>query len=78
MAVYYSRVTRKGHATIPSELRKKFAIETDDKEAFEETTEVWFLKPAADIEDSADALSRFAVSETVLDDHLRDREKDFR
>jgi AbrB family looped-hinge helix DNA binding protein len=71
-------VTRKGQATIPSELRKKFGIEEGDRVIFEETQGGLVLKPAADIEDSAGALSGFAKAKDVLDDHLQDRKKSFR
>lgn len=76
--MYYSRVTRKGQATIPSVFRKKLGIEEGDKVVFEETEEGFILKPAADIEDSAGALSRFAEAEQVLEGLNRDRRKSFR
>lgn len=78
MASYYSRVTKKGQTTIPSVFRKKFGIEEGDKVVFEETKEGLVLKPAADVEDSAGSLSRFADAGKVLEQHLRDRKKDFR
>lgn len=78
MTMYYSRVTRKGQATIPSVFRKKLGIEEGDKVVFEETEEGLILKPAADIEDSAGALSRFADAEQVLEGLIRDRRKSFR
>ena len=78
MAVYYSRVTRKGQTTIPSVFRKKLGIEEGDKVVFEETEEGLILKPAAEIEDSAGALSRFANVGEVLEGLLRDRRKSFR
>jgi AbrB family looped-hinge helix DNA binding protein len=78
MAQYYSRVTRKGQATIPSPLRKRFGIEEGDRVVFEETDAGLVLRPAADIEDSAGALSRFADAQEVVDELLRDRRKSFR
>ena len=78
MTMYYSHVTRKGQATIPSVFRKKLGIEEGDKVVFEETEEGLILKPAADIEDSAGALSRFADAEQVLEGLIRDRRKSFR
>lgn len=78
MASYYSRVTRKGQATIPSELRRKFGIEEGDRVVFEETEKGLVLKPAVDIEDSAGALSKFGDAEEVLDELFRERKKSFR
>lgn len=78
MAVYYSRVTKKGQATIPSMFRKKLGIDEGDRVVFEETEEGLVLKPAADIEDSAGVLSRFADAGDVLQAHLKDRRKSFR
>lgn len=78
MAVYYSRVTKKGQATIPSVFRKKFGIDEGDRVVFEETGEGLVLKPAADVEDSAGALSRFGDAGEVLKEFLRDRRKGFR
>ena len=78
MAVYYSRVTKKGQATIPSVFRKKLGIDEGDRVVFEETEEGLVLKPAADIEDSAGALSRFADVGDVLHTHLKDKRKSFR
>ncbi len=78
MAMYYSRVTKKGQATIPSVFRKKFGIDEGDRVFFEETEEGLVLKPAADVEDSAGALSRFGDAGEVLEELLRDRRKSFR
>jgi len=78
MALYYSRVTKKGQATIPSVFRKKLGIDEGDRVVFEETEEGLVLKPAADIEDSAGALSRFADVGDALHVHLKDRGKSFR
>ncbi len=78
MAQYYSRVTRKGQTTIPSVLRRRFGIEEGDRVVFEETEHGLFLKPAADIEDSAGALSRFADAGEVIDRLLQERRKSFR
>ncbi len=76
--MYYSRVTKKGQTTIPSVFRKKFGIEEGDRVVFEETDEGLLLRPAADIEDSAGTLSRFADAGRVLNQLLRDRGKGFR
>ncbi len=78
VATYYSRVTRKGQATIPSEFRKKLGIEEGDRVVFEEAGEGLILKPAADVEDSAGALSRFADAGEVLERLVRERRKYFR
>ncbi len=78
MAVYFSRVTKKGQTTIPSVFRKKFGIEEGDRVTFEETGEGLVLKPAVDLEDSAGSLSRFADAEEVLDRLVKDRSKGFR
>ena len=78
LAGYYSRVTKKGQATIPSVFRKKLGIDEGDRVVFEETDEGLILKPAADIEDSAGSLSRFADAGHVLRTHLKDRKKSFR
>ncbi len=78
MTMYYSRVTKKGQTTIPSTFRKKFGIEEGDRVVFEETEDGLILKPAADIEDSAGALSRFADAEEVVARLIRDRRKSFR
>ena len=78
MAVYYSRVTKKGQATIPSVFRKKLGIEEGDKVVFEEMEEGLVLKPAADVEDFAGALSHFANEGEVLARLLQDRRKSFR
>jgi len=45
---------------------------------FEEAEEGLILKPAADFEDSAGALSRFGNAVEVLEELLRDRRKGFR
>ncbi len=45
---------------------------------FEETDQGLLLRPAADIEDSAGSLSRFAGAGEVLDRLLSDRRKSFR
>ncbi len=45
---------------------------------FEETEAGLVLKPVADIEDSAGALSHFADAGEVLEELLRDRGKSFR
>ncbi len=78
MATYYSRVTRKGQATIPSVFRRKLGIEEGDRVVFEEAEEGLILKPAADVEDSAGALSRFGNVGEVLERFLTDRRKSFR
>lgn len=78
MTLYYSRVTKKGQATIPSEFRKKLGIGQGDRVVFEETEEGLVLKPAADVEDSAGVLSGFGESGEVLEDLLKDRGKRFR
>lgn len=78
MAGYYSRVTKKGQATIPSVFRKKFGIEEGDRVVFEEMEEGLILKPAADLEDSAGSLSRFDDAGRVLRKLLQDRRKGFR
>jgi len=78
MATYYSRVTRKGQATIPSAFRKKLGIEEGDRVVFEEAEQGLILKPAADVEDSAGAMSSFGDAEEVLGKLLRDRKKSFR
>ncbi len=78
MGMYYSRVTRKGQATIPSAFRKKLGIEEGDRVVFEEAAEGLILRPAADVEDSAGALSRFADAGQVLERLLKDRKKSFR
>ena len=78
MATYYSRVTRKGQATNPSAFRKKLGIEEGDRIVFEEAEEGLILKPAADVEDSAGALSGFGDAGEVLEKLLRDRKKSFR
>ncbi len=78
MVVYYSRVTRKGQATIPSTFRKKLGIDEGDRVVFEETEDGLLLKPAADVEDSAGALSHFADAGEVLEELLKDRRKSFR
>jgi AbrB family looped-hinge helix DNA binding protein len=78
MTMYYSRVTKKGQTTIPSTFRKKFGIEEGDRVVFEETEDGLILKPAADIEDSAGALSRFADAEEVVARLIRDRRKSSR
>ncbi len=78
MATYYSRVTRKGQATIPSVFRKKLGIEEGDRVVFEEAEEGLILKPAADVEDSAGAMSSFGDAGEVLGKLLRDRKKSFR
>jgi len=78
MATYYSRVTRKGQATIPSEFRKKLGIEEGDRVVFEEAEEGLILKPAADVEDSAGILASFGDAGEVLGKLLRERKKSFR
>ncbi len=78
MGMYYSRVTKKGQATIPSVFRRKFAIEEGRRVVFEETDKGLLVRPAADIEDSAGTLSRFAEAGRVLDRLLSDRRKGFR
>lgn len=78
MVVYYSRVTKKGQTTIPSVFRKKLGIDGGDRVVFEETEAGLVLKPVADIEDSAGALSHFADAGEVLEELLRDRGKSFR
>jgi len=78
MASYYSWVTRKGQTTIPSVFRKKLGIEEGDRVVFEETEDGLVLRPAADVEDSAGSLSRFADAEEVLDQLIKDRSKSFR
>ena len=78
MAVYYSRVTKKGQATIPSVFRKKLGIDEGDRVVFEETEDGLVLKPAVDVEDSAGVLSRFGEAGKVLESHLRDRRKGLR
>jgi len=78
LATYYSRVTKKGQATIPSAFRKKLGIEEGDRVAFEESEEGLILKPAADVEDSAGILSRFGDAGEVLKRLLSDRSKGFR
>ncbi len=78
MAAYYSRVTKKGQATIPAVFRRKFGIEEGDKVVFQEMEEGLILKPAADLEDSAGALSRFADDGAVLARLLQERRKSFR
>ena len=77
MATYYSRVTKKGQATIPSAFRKKLGIEEGDRIVFEEAEGSLILKPAADVEDSAGALSRFGDGGQVLERLLRERRKSF-
>jgi len=78
LATYYSRVTRKGQATIPSVFRKKLGIEEGDRVVFEEAEEGLILKPAADVEDSAGAMSSFGDAGEVLGKLLRERKKSFR
>src|SRR5438552_16077418 len=75
---YYSRVTRKGQTTIPSVLRKRFGFAEGDRIVFEEAKDGLVLKRAADIEDSAGVLSRFADASEVIDHLLRERRKSFR
>jgi len=78
MATYYSRVTKKGQATIPSAFRRKLGIEEGDRVVFEEAERSLIVNPAADVEDSAGALSRFGDAGQVLERLLRDRRKSFR
>jgi len=78
MATHYPRVTKKGQATIPSAFRKKLGIEEGDRVVFEEAQGSLIVKPAADVEDSAGALSRFGDAGQVLERLLRDRRKSFR
>ncbi len=78
MASYYSRVTKKGQITIPSVFREKFGIAEGDRVLFEETKEGLVLRPAADLEDSAGSLSRFADAGRLLDQLAGDRRKGFR
>jgi len=75
---YYSRVTKKGQATIPSAFRRKLGIEEGDRVVFEEAERSLIVNPAADVEDSAGALSRFGDAGQVLERLLRDRRKSFR
>ncbi len=75
---YYSRVTRKGQATIPSVFRKKLGIEEGDRVVFEEAEQGLILKPAADVEDYAGAMSSFGDAGEVLGKLLRDRKNSFR
>ena len=77
MATYYSRVTKKGQATIPSAFRRKLGIEEGDRVVFEEAQGSLIVNPAADVEDSAGALSRFGDAGQVLERLLRERRKSF-
>src|SRR5439155_20207270 len=78
MVRYYSRVTRKGQTTIPSVLRGRFGFAEGDRVVFEETKHGLVLTRAADIEDSAGVLSRFADASEVIDHLLRERRNSFR
>jgi len=77
MATYYSRVTKKGQATIPSAFRRKLGIEEGDRVVFEGAERSLIVNPAADVEDSAGALSRFGDAGQVLERLLRERRKSF-
>lgn len=73
-----SRMTKKGQITVPSELRKRFRMESGKSVEFEETSRGILVEPVDDLSDSAGALSKYATVELVMSDLLQSRKKAFR
>ena len=71
----YSKLTKKGQVTVPSDLRKKYGLYSGSTVTFEESKNGITVKLKPDIISSAGRLSRYARVEDVLNDLIKSRKK---
>jgi AbrB family looped-hinge helix DNA binding protein len=62
---YVGKITRRGQATIPIELREKYAIEEGDEILFEDRGEEIVIRVIPRLEQMAGKYARFATVEDV-------------
>ena len=74
----YSKVTKKGQVTIPSDLRKEHGFGEGTVVVFKETRDGVVIESVRDITESAGELSKFSVADEVVRDIIRSRELAFR
>ena len=74
----YSKVTKKGQVTIPSDFRKEHGFGEGTVVAFRETRDGVVIESVRDITESAGKLSKFGAADEVIRDTIRSRELAFR
>jgi len=74
----YSKVTKKGRITIPSNFGQKHGFAEGPVVAFKKTKDGLVIEPVHDMADSAEKLSKLGTADEVIRDLIRSRERDFR
>jgi AbrB family looped-hinge helix DNA binding protein len=74
----YSKVTKKGQVTIPSQLRVEHGFGEGVVVTFKRTKDGLVIEPVRDITESAGKLSKFGKADEVIRDLIRSRERDYR
>jgi AbrB family looped-hinge helix DNA binding protein len=74
----YSKVTKKGQVTIPSQFREEHGFGEGVVVAFKRTRDGLMIEPVRDITESAGKLSKFGTADEVIRDLIRSRERDYR